>query len=119
MQLDEWRVWVTPRTIEQIRENMFKRLTGREPGLAALWNFDDLQKPGRDASPHGFDGTPDRDAQFVAGTLPNAIQGIVTDKDGRAVVNAQIALERDRHSACALPPRPRTISAAICCGAQR
>jgi len=95
IQLDEWRVWVMPRTIEQIRENMFRRLTGREPGLAALWNFDDPTQPGRDSSPHGFHGTPHRFTQTVAGKVPNSIQGIATDKDGRAVINAQITVERD------------------------
>lgn len=70
VQLDEWRVWATRRTQEQIRENMFKRLTGREPGLAALWNFDDPANPGRDATPHRFDGRPQGDARFVdAATL--------------------------------------------------
>jgi signal transduction histidine kinase/CheY-like chemotaxis protein/ligand-binding sensor domain-containing protein len=94
VQLDEWRVWTTARTIEQIQENMFRRLTGREPGLAALWNFDDPNQPGRDSSPHHFDGTPLRATETVRGNLPGAVQGVVTDKDGRAVVNAQVTIER-------------------------
>src|SRR5436190_5641155 len=39
-QMDEVRVWVTARTQEQIRSNMFARLSGNEAGLAGLWNFD-------------------------------------------------------------------------------
>ena len=94
LRLDEWRVWVTQRTPDEIRENMFKRLNGRESGLAALWNFDDPDEPGRDASPHGFHGIVTTGANAAPGTLPNAIQGIVTDKDGRAVPNAEITFER-------------------------
>ena len=40
-QLDEIRVWDHCRTLEQVRDNMFKRLTGKEEGLVHLWNFDD------------------------------------------------------------------------------
>src|ERR1051326_8344907 len=39
-QLAEFRVWKTRRTAGEIRENMFRRLTGSEPGLAGLWNFE-------------------------------------------------------------------------------
>jgi hypothetical protein len=54
--IDEVRVWAQARTGEEIRATMFQRLSGREEGLAALWNFDDPEKPGRDATPNGFDG---------------------------------------------------------------
>jgi hypothetical protein len=57
--MDEVRVWNTARTVEQIRENLLQRLTGSEPGLVALWNFDDPANPGRDASPNH------RDAKLV------------------------------------------------------
>lgn len=40
--MDEVRVWRVARSAEQIRQTMFQRLTGREEGLAALWNFDDM-----------------------------------------------------------------------------
>ena len=40
-EIDELRVWDHRRTTAQIRENMFKRLTGKEEGLTHLWNFDD------------------------------------------------------------------------------
>jgi hypothetical protein len=38
----EVRVWKVRRTAGQIREGMFQRLTGTEPGLAGLWNFADV-----------------------------------------------------------------------------
>jgi len=40
-EIDEVRVWNHRRTVAQIRDNMFKRLSGREEGLVNLWNFDD------------------------------------------------------------------------------
>jgi hypothetical protein len=49
-QLDEVRIWSVMRTEEEIRANLFQRLTGNEPGLAGLWNFDNPVQPGRDAT---------------------------------------------------------------------
>src|SRR6266436_3239224 len=56
-QLDEVRVWSVARTEEQIRETMSRKMTGTEPGLVGLWNFDDPANPGRDSSPGGHRGT--------------------------------------------------------------
>ena len=40
-EIDEVRVWDHQRSLAEIRDNMFKRLTGTEEGLTHLWNFDD------------------------------------------------------------------------------
>jgi len=40
-EIDEVRIWNYRRSVAQIREDMFKRLSGVEPGLIHLWNFDD------------------------------------------------------------------------------
>ena len=101
-QMDEVRVWVTERTAEEIRRNMFRRLTGNEEGLAALWNFDDPNQPGRDASPHRFDGTLKNEADFPAVSLPAAenlvipasVFGTVTDMDGRALAGINVLARR-------------------------
>jgi signal transduction histidine kinase/CheY-like chemotaxis protein/ligand-binding sensor domain-containing protein len=106
--LDEVRVWTTARTGEQIRENLFRRLNGDEAGLAALWNFDDPNDPGRDASPHGFNGRV-IGATNLVGQLPNkealvsplSISGMVTDKDGRVAGNASIQVEQQGHELAA------------------
>jgi hypothetical protein len=39
--LDEIRVWNVVRSQAEIRANLGARLTGREPGLVAYWNFDE------------------------------------------------------------------------------
>jgi hypothetical protein len=43
--MDEFRVWRGARTGDQIRENLFRRLTGNEPDLVCLLNFDDQTPP--------------------------------------------------------------------------
>jgi signal transduction histidine kinase/CheY-like chemotaxis protein/ligand-binding sensor domain-containing protein len=98
--MDEVRIWSTARTGDQIRTNLFRRLRGDEPGLAALWNFDDPKEPGRDATPHGFNGQLMGAAATEPGALPTpenlpmpmSVTGVATDKDGRAVGNASIKL---------------------------
>src|SRR5262249_45983328 len=67
-QFKEVRLWRGTRNRDQIRENLLKQLTGSEPGLVGLWNFDDPANPGRDASPNHHDGklmgNARRDSQF-------------------------------------------------------
>src|SRR5436190_8913849 len=75
-EIDEVRVWDHQRTVAQIREDMFKRLSGQEPGLTHLWNFDD--GTANDFGPNGHHGTlrgkarvgrvPDLD--LIASALP-------------------------------------------------
>src|SRR6185503_8631835 len=69
-QLDEVRVWRVMRTENEIRETMFRKLTGREPGLVGLWNFDDANSPGRDASTNGYHGELVADARTISEELP-------------------------------------------------
>lgn len=38
--IDEVRLWSSARSAEQIFDNMNRRLSGKEPDLVALWNFD-------------------------------------------------------------------------------
>ena len=44
------------RTGEEIRGNLGKQLTGSEPGLVGLWNFDNPANPVRDATGNRHDG---------------------------------------------------------------
>lgn len=64
-QIDELRVWDHRRTTAQIRENMFKRLTGREEGLVHLWNFD--AGTAADAAANAGKGKLKGRAEIVAG----------------------------------------------------
>jgi signal transduction histidine kinase/CheY-like chemotaxis protein/ligand-binding sensor domain-containing protein len=97
-QLDEVRVWSVMRTEEEIRANQFRRLTGREPGLAGLWNFDDPSQPGRDASSNSFHGELFGDARSVPMDLPARVpqpalvEGRATDPEGAPAALAQIAI---------------------------
>jgi hypothetical protein len=97
-QLDEVRVWSVQRTEEEIRVNLFRRLTGREPGLAGLWNFDDPAQPARDASVNGFHGAFFGDAKTVPAELPasviqpSLIEGHVIGPEGVLVSDADVAI---------------------------
>ena len=56
--IDEVRIWNVAFNEKQIQNNMYKKLTGNEEGLAGYWNFDE----GRfstvyDSSPHKNHGT--------------------------------------------------------------
>ncbi|MSU61055.1 MAG: LamG domain-containing protein [Pedosphaera sp.] len=53
-QMAEVRLWRGERTEAQIRENLFKNLTGKEEGLAGLWNFAD--GTANDSSPRAQHG---------------------------------------------------------------
>jgi len=70
--MDEVRVWRVARTEEQIRQTMFQRLSGREEGLAGLWNFDDGKAD--DATPAGHHGKLVGQAHTVADELPTPEQ---------------------------------------------
>jgi hypothetical protein len=99
-QLDEVRVWSVMRTEEEIRANQFRRLNGREPGLAGLWNFDDPAQPGRDSSTNGFHGQLFGDARSVPVELPSPaavpqpslIEGRVNDPEGAPVPGARVTI---------------------------
>ncbi len=69
-QMDEIRVWRTARTEADIRENMFRNLTGQEEGLAGLWNFNDPALPGKDSSTNGHHGKLMGQAKVVRALRP-------------------------------------------------
>jgi signal transduction histidine kinase/DNA-binding response OmpR family regulator len=67
----EFRVWKTARTQDQIRENMFRKFTGSEAGLAGLWNFDAVANGVvKDLSPGRHDGKMIGNAHSSSAVLP-------------------------------------------------
>src|SRR5205085_2501784 len=74
-QIDEVRVWEGVRTEAQIRENMFKNLTGKEAGLAGLWNFDKVEKGVvKDSASGRHEGRLVGNGRTVAAQLPAALE---------------------------------------------
>ena len=99
-QLDEVRVWDRLRTPEEIRSTMCVRLSGREPGLVGLWNFDDPAQPGKDSSAGSHHGVTKGNVRIVPTDLPGihtlprpaCLTGLVQDISGRAASNAIVDL---------------------------
>ncbi|HXP62282.1 MAG TPA: response regulator [Dongiaceae bacterium] len=104
-QMAEVRLWAGERTAEQIKANLFARLTGQAEGLLALWNFAD--GTARDASTNGRHGRLVGHARVVAAQLPGRAQllqpavifGTVKDETGKPVPDATIRL---RHPGAAI-----------------
>lgn len=99
-QISEVRVWRVARTEDQIRQNMFKKLTGREAELLGLWNFNDPQQPARDASPNGYHGILKGGACLALSKLPTeyrptVLTGTVTDAAGKRLRNAEVRLQQN------------------------
>src|SRR5262249_7570813 len=103
--LDDVRIWRGARTAEQIRQNMFKSLTGQEPGLVGNWNFDDPANPGRDLSPGRHDGKLVGSAEVIETDRPQpaslrpvettTLAGRVTDPRGRMAADARVSIYQD------------------------
>ncbi len=102
-QIDEFRVWNSARTEQQIRDGLFARLNGSEPGLAGLWNFDDPAQPGRDSSPGAHHGKLVGGARLAAVPLPEAaaldhpgiLFGALADAEGNGLRGVQLQFARE------------------------
>jgi signal transduction histidine kinase/ligand-binding sensor domain-containing protein len=101
-QIDEVRVWAHARSADEIRATMFAPLTGREPGLAGFWSFD--QGDARDLTTNGFHGRLHGHARTVALSRPTErelarpaiLHGHVTDQAGRPAAGVTVRLLRNR-----------------------
>ena len=114
-QMDELRVWTHRRTEKQIRENMFKKLTGAEPGLAGLWNFDNVDngfvKDGTSGAHHGqlIGNAKTLEALLPASpelNLPGVLFGKVTDRAGNPMTNATVRVLRQERVISTATSRP-------------
>jgi hypothetical protein len=94
--IDEVRIWRVALTKEEIRANMYARLTGDEPNLVGYWDFDegegqdvcDLSGNGNDGSVVGATWV-DSDAPVGICTKPELVERNITD----ALESKQKALE--------------------------
>lgn len=101
-EIDEFRVWFVERTQEQIRETMFRRLTGAEKGLFGLWSFDD--GTARDLTPNGNHGVFHGNASCIVEPLPwhtslyhpTLFVGRVTDATGELLDQTRVRLYERR-----------------------
>jgi signal transduction histidine kinase/ligand-binding sensor domain-containing protein/CheY-like chemotaxis protein len=87
-QMDEVRVWRTQQTEDQIREQMHRRLTGNEPGLVGLWDFESVSEGVvKDRSANGHDAKLVGNARLVEAELPVAVEPLalhrVLELDGK------------------------------------
>lgn len=101
-QLDEIRIWNIPRTDEQIRATMHRKLRGNESGLVGLWNFD--AGSAFDSSANDYDGILQGDAHCIPAELPSqkelacpaVLSGVITDEEGNLLTGANICLEHEK-----------------------
>lgn len=69
--ITEVRIWKTARSQPQIASNLYKPLTGSEPGLQGYWRFEEgMGTTTADLSGHGFNGTLVGDVSWSANTPP-------------------------------------------------
>ncbi|MSU36202.1 MAG: carboxypeptidase regulatory-like domain-containing protein [Pedosphaera sp.] len=104
--MDEVRVWKVARTAEQIRANLFRTLTGKEPDLAGYWNFDDPTQPAKDATTNGHHGVLRGNAKVSPAPRPSEsnlservkpafVYGKVLDEASKPLLNVRIRVEQD------------------------
>jgi hypothetical protein len=94
-EMDEIRIWDHERSADEIRNSMCQRLSGKERGLAALWNFDDPSQPGRDSAPHHIDGRLTKGAELVQRDLPDFVYGRILDPEGKPLSGATVDIWRE------------------------
>jgi signal transduction histidine kinase/ligand-binding sensor domain-containing protein len=100
-QIDEVRVWNGERSADQIRAAMFEHLTGREEGLAGLWDFE--EGDARDRSPSKLNGRLLGTARVAASSRPSSSElrrpalllGSIKAAAGESPADAVIAVEQD------------------------
>ncbi len=104
-QIREFRIWKVQRTDQEIRENLHRNLTGREPGLVGLWDFEDPSQPMRDRSPNGHHGSLVGQASVTNIALAALISGKITDVAGKPAAGATVTVHQpgqpDRQSTAA------------------
>lgn len=95
-QMAEIRLWSGERSADQILNTINETLSGKEPGLLALWNFQD--GTAADVTGNKKDGKLFGNARITQGDregstdLPATISGMVTDPTGKPMGNVTVHL---------------------------
>jgi hypothetical protein len=82
--LDEVRIWDHTRSLPEIQADMFRSLSGAEPGLVACWNFNradpwaDITGNGNDASARGGVCTVESEAPLAGWLYASPDCGIIS-----------------------------------------
>jgi len=101
--MDEFRVWNRARSETEINADMFTRLTGMEPGLVGLWNFDNVENGVvKDARAGAHQGRLMGNARTIEAQLPapsalakpSVIFGSIKDEADKPMPNASIRILR-------------------------
>jgi WD40 repeat protein/signal transduction histidine kinase/CheY-like chemotaxis protein len=92
--LDEIRIWKRARSVEEIRATLFAELQGNEPGLLALWNFEDrgagpLTSKTLSASDRDADAALIGGGRFEAEDLPKMKNELATAPETQTVRYSQ------------------------------
>ncbi len=107
--IDRFRVWDYARSPNEIADSLFERLNGDEPGLRAVYRFDDPGDPGRNEAADGSFGDADVRADIVVERAPRSteelaqisgeavnpisvVTGAVLDKNGRGIPKIKVIL---------------------------
>lgn len=107
--MDRVRIWDHARSPEEIADYRFKRLTGDEPGLRAVYHFDAPSDPGRNEAAADDFGRGELQADIVLERVPGSteevteisgeavnpisvVTGSVLDKNGRGVPQVKVIL---------------------------
>ena len=101
-QLDDVRIWSTARSAAEIRARMFTRLTGREEGLVASWDFN--AGNARDTAAGQHHGQTRGQARIVPASRPGPdelanpvfVRGRVLNEAGQPMSGAAVRIEQAR-----------------------
>ena len=114
--VDRFRIWDHARQPNQIADYRFEKLNGSEPGLRAVYHFDDSDNPGRSGIPDGDSARAIVTAEVLTETLPRSVEemtrnrgetfagisvltGSVLDKNGRGIANIKVNVSNDQYPA--------------------
>ena len=91
--MDEIRIWSTPRTVEELQENMYQSVDANDENLLAYWNFEDSNTQVLDQTDNSHVGTLRHGAQVIQAEyyVPPVLWGDLNE-DGQVNVSDVVLL---------------------------